>query len=294
LAFRLKKKMIRQLLRKHKRTIVMGVLNVTPDSFSDGGKFFNVQSAIKRGIVIVKEGADIIDIGGESTRPGAKCISVASEIDRVIPVIRALRRKTRVPISVDTRKSEVAREAIRAGADIINDVSGLRFDPGMARIAAKYKTGIILMHSKGDPETMQRRPSYRDVVKEIIQSLKASMAIALEAGVKKDRIALDPGIGFGKTVSHNLEILKRLDEICRIGRPVCIGTSRKSFIGKVLGLNRPEERLAGTLASSVLAISKGASIVRVHDVKEMVMACRMTDAILKNHLTAPVIPPRLA
>jgi dihydropteroate synthase len=282
LAFRPKKEMIKRLLRKYNRTLVMGVLNVTPDSFSDGGDFFNSRDAVRRGIEMLREGADIIDIGGESTRPGAKAVPAALELERIIPAIRGIRKKTNAPISVDTRKSQVAELAIKAGADIVNDVSGLRFDNEMAAVVAKYKAGVILMHSKGDPETMQDAPSYRDVVKEVIKSLKASIAIARRAGIKQGAIALDPGIGFGKTVAHNLRILNSLDRICAIGQPVCIGTSRKSFIGKVLGSKRPEDRLAGTIASSVIAISKGASIVRVHDVKAMVQAARVADSILTN------------
>jgi dihydropteroate synthase len=274
--------MIKRLLRQYNRTLVMGVLNVTPDSFSDGGDFFESRDAVRRGLEMVKEGADIIDIGGESTRPGSKEIPAALELERIIPVIKGMRKKTKAPISVDTRKSRVAEMAIKAGADIVNDVSGLRFDHEMAAVISKYKVDIILMHSKGDPENMQDAPSYRDVVKEVVENLKASMVIARNAGVNKSAIVLDPGIGFGKTVAHNLEILGRLDEICAIGQPVCIGTSRKSFIGKLLGGARPDERLAGTIASSVIAISKGASIVRVHDVKEMVRAARIADSILTN------------
>ena len=281
MASRLKKKMIRKLLRKHNRTLVMGILNVTPDSFSDGGEFFKKRDAVKRALEMINEGADIIDVGGESTSPGAEEVPAGEEISRVIPVIGALKKRTDTPISIDTRKSEVAREAIKAGARIVNDVSGLNFDPAMAGVIARHRPGAILMHSKGTPRTMQDDPSYRDVLKEVIAGLKKSIAIAMKAGVRKDALAIDPGIGFGKRLEHNLKILNSLEEICAIGFPVCIGTSRKSFIGKILGGALPEERLAGTIASSVIAITKGARIIRVHDVKEMVQAARIADRILK-------------
>ena len=262
------------------RTHIMGVLNVTPDSFSDGGAFFDKEAAVNRGLEMARDGADIIDIGGESTRPGASEIGAAEEIDRVLPVITELSRKLRVPISVDTRKSKVAEEALKAGASIVNDVSGLSHDPAMGDVAAKHGAGLILMHMKGTPETMQRDPRYGDLVGEIIESLRSSIKKAHGAGVAEDGVIIDPGIGFGKTVGHNLEILRRLDELDVLGRPVCVGTSRKSFIGKVLGQDDPSLRLAGTLATCTVAIMKGARLLRVHDVREAVQAARITDSIL--------------
>jgi len=263
-----------------KRTHVMGILNVTPDSFSDGGKFFNKQAAIDHAIKMVQDGADIIDVGGESTRPGAIELGVDEEIDRVAPVIEAMRKVVKVPISIDTRKSKVARAAVRAGASIVNDVSGLRFDPEMAGTVAECKAALIIMHSKGTPETMQVSPSYEDVVTEIIASLKVSIGMAEAKGIESDMIIIDPGIGFGKTTEHNLQILNRLDEFQVLSKTVCIGVSRKSFIGKVLNLGNTEDRLAGSLASSVIAIMKGARLIRAHDVKPTAEASRIADKIL--------------
>jgi dihydropteroate synthase len=276
--------MIPKLLSQRKRTLVMGVLNVTSDSFSDGRMYFDRRRAIARGLEMAAEGADIIDIGGESTRPGSGEVPLKEELARTIPVIRDLRKRTKALLSIDTRKSEVAEEAIASGADIVNDVSGLLFDPRMARVAARHKADIIIMHSRGTPKTMQVRPTYKDVVKDIIYSLKKSISIAKYAGVRDAAITIDPGIGFGKTVGHNLEILNSLDEFRSLEKPICIGTSRKSFIGKILGGAPVEDRLAGTIASSVFAIVKGANILRVHDVKEMVMAARVADSILKEEI----------
>lgn len=272
--------MIREMLRKHRRTLVMGVLNVTPDSFSDGGRFFKTKDAVKRALQMARDGADIIDVGGESTRPGAAQVSIKDEMDRVIPVIKAITGKLDIPVSVDTRSSQVALQAVNSGASLVNDVSGLLFDDRMASVIAGCKADVIIMHSKGTPDTMQKKPAYKDVVKEIILSLNASVALAAKAGIRKDRIMLDPGIGFGKTVRHNLEILKRLDEVCRMGFPVCIGVSRKSFIGKILDISDPPQRLPGSIACSVFAAVKGAKIVRTHDVKETVQAMRIADSIL--------------
>jgi dihydropteroate synthase len=272
--------MMQEQFQKHNRTLVMGVLNVTPDSFSDGGCFYDPKDAVKRAISMARDGADIIDIGGESTRPGASRISTKEEIDRVVPVIRAISKKLEIPISIDTRSSPVALEAIRAGASIINDVSGFSFDPEMARVVARHKVYVILMHSKGTPDIMQKNPVYKDVVNEIYSSLGSKVALAVKAGIKKERIILDPGIGFGKTVKHNIEILNRLDEICAMGFPVCVGVSRKSFIGKILDIKDPMDRLTGSIASSVFAIIKGARIVRTHDVRETVEASRITDSLV--------------
>ena len=264
------------------RTCVMGVLNVTPDSFSDGGRFFDKTKAVKRALTIVREGADIIDIGGESTRPGAGGISAKKELARVIPVISAVSKKTRIPISIDTMKAEVAEEAIRAGATIVNDVSGLKYDKDMASVVARYGARLIIMHMKGTPRDMQLRPCYKDIVKDIIRDLKISIKMAEGAGVADQKIIIDPGIGFGKTFEHNLEILNRLEEFIELKRPICIGTSRKSFIGQALGVKDPGGRLIGTIAASVIAIMKGASLIRVHDVKEAVQAARMADSILRS------------
>lgn len=263
-------------------TRVMGVLNVTPDSFSDGGSFFDKAKAVKRALEMVREGADIVDIGGESTRPGAEGISAREELARVIPVILAVSKKTRVPVSVDTMKAEVAEEAIRAGAIIINDVSGLKYDKNMASIAAKYGVRLIVMHMKGTPRDMQLRPRYKDVVKDVIKDLKISIKMAEDAGVSGRNIIVDPGIGFGKTLEHNLEILGRLEEFAELKRPICVGTSRKSFIGKALGIKDPGGRLIGTIATSVIAIIKGAGLIRAHDVKEAVEAARMADSVLRS------------
>ncbi len=263
-------------------TRIMGVLNVTPDSFSDGGKYFDKRKAVLRAVRMAGEGAGIIDVGGESTRPGARDISAREEISRVIPVIEILSRKLDIPISIDTRKAEVARLAIEAGAKIINDVSGLKYDPDMAKVAAKSGAELIVMHMKGSPRDMQSSPRYKNLISEIKSALGESIEIALTAGVDKNKIIIDPGIGFGKTTSHNLEILNRLGEFKALGAPICIGVSRKSFIGKILGLDKTESRFAGTIAACVAAIMKGADILRVHDVKEIVEAAAITDRILRS------------
>lgn len=260
-------------------TLVMGILNVTPDSFSDGGRFFERETAVEHGLRMVEEGADILDIGGESTRPGAELTSEEEELNRVIPVIEAIRRSVEVPISVDTSKSGVARLALNAGADMLNDVSALRIDPGIAELAAERAVPLCLMHMLGMPKTMQVNPEYGDLMGEIIAFLRERAEAAAEVGVEPANILVDPGIGFGKTVAHNLEILRRLRELRGLGYPVLVGPSRKSFIGRVLDL--PEgERLEGTAASVALSIANGADIVRVHDVSEMVRVAGLTDAIV--------------
>ena len=264
------------------RTYVMGILNVTPDSFSDGGRFFNRKAAVRRALEMERDGADIIDIGGESTRPGSRDVDAAEEAGRIITVIEAVAGRINIPVSVDTRKSKVAELAIRSGARIINDVSGLKNDGKMASVAAKYNAALIVMHMKGSPRDMQESPAYRDVVNDIIKSLEGSLAIARRAGVSEDKIIIDPGIGFGKTVGHNLEILNRLGEFKSLGRPICVGTSRKSFIGKVLDAPDTDQRLTGTLVSSAIAIMHGANLIRVHDVKETCEAVRMADSILRR------------
>lgn len=262
------------------RTLVMGVLNVTPDSFSDGGLHFKPGPALKHALKMVEDGADILDIGGESTRPGSEPLPLEEELRRVLPVIRAVRRETAsVPVSIDTYKSDVARAALEEGAGMINDISGFRADPRMPRLAARYGVPSVLMHIKGSPRDMQKNPVYEALIPEILDYLRGSIRIAREAGVPEERILIDPGIGFGKTFDHNLEIIKNLNIFTQLGRPVVIGVSRKAFIGHVLGGLPPGERLEGSLAALTAAILNGANIVRVHDVRQSVLAARMADAI---------------
>jgi dihydropteroate synthase len=260
-----------------KRTYVMGVLNVTPDSFSDGGDWTDPDRAVRHARAMVREGADIIDVGGESTRPGARPVPADREIRRVVPVIERLARD-KILVSIDTSKAAVAEAAFRAGAKILNDVTALRGDPALARSAARSGVAVILMHMKGSPRTMQRNPEYRDVVKEILSFFREILRNALRAGIERDKMILDPGIGFGKSPGHNLEILRRLDEFRSLGRPLAIGTSRKSFIGRALG-RRVDDRVSGTAATVAAAILRGADVVRVHDVREMSDVARMTDLL---------------
>lgn len=264
------------------RTYIMGVLNVTPDSFYDKGRFFDKEKAVGHAGDMAREGADIIDVGGESTRPGAEDVAVDEELGRVIPVVRAISERIDVSISIDTRKAKVAEEALKAGGSIVNDVSALNHDPGMAAVVAKYGAACILMHMKGSPKDMQANPEYGDVVKEITSTLKESIKKAKSSGITADKIIIDPGIGFGKTLEHNMEILKRLDEFKLLGCPICIGTSRKSFIGKILSSDDPGDRLTGTLAACAIAVMKGANILRVHDVKETVLTARVAGSIIKS------------
>jgi len=261
------------------RTHVMGILNVTPDSFSDGGKFLEPARAIEQGIRMAEEGADIIDIGGESTRPGSDPISPQQELDRILPVVEALVKEVKVPLSVDTYKSEVARQALQAGAHLVNDISSMRFDPRMPEVVRKLDVPVVLMHIKGTPKNMQVNPHYDDLIGEITQYLDDAIEQARAAGVPKENLVIDPGIGFGKRVEHNFEILRRLGEFKSLGCPILIGPSRKSFIG--VALNLPvEERLEGTAAAVALGIAHGAAIVRVHDVKAMVRVARIADLIV--------------
>ena len=262
------------------KTYVMGVLNVTPDSFYDKGRFFDQKKAVKHAIEMERDGADIIDVGGESTRPGALDVSLEEEMRRVIPVISAISKKIKTAISIDTRKAGVADAALKAGASIVNDISALKEDPRMAGVVAKHRAGIILMHMKGRPKDMQDSPEYADVVKDITKSLKESIDIAEEAGVEDDKIIIDPGIGFGKTVEHNLEILRDIRIFKKLGYPLCIGVSRKSFIGKILGSKDPEDRLAGSLAAAVAAVIGGANIIRTHDVGSTRQALKIADGII--------------
>jgi dihydropteroate synthase len=251
---------------------------VTPDSFSDGGEFLDPEAAIAHGTQLVAEGAHILDIGGESTRPGAQPVTAAEELSRVMPVIEGL-ADAEAEISIDTTKVEVARRAVAAGASIVNDVSAFRFEPEIAEIVAEAGTRCCLMHMLGEPRTMQDDPRYDDVVADVKAFLEERMAFAVAAGVPEERIWLDPGVGFGKTLEHNLELLRRLDEIVALGRPVVIGTSRKSFLGKLTG--RPEkERLPGTIATNVVALERGARIFRVHDVAEVAEALMVAGATL--------------
>jgi dihydropteroate synthase len=270
----------KKILDFSSRTLVMGVLNVTPDSFSDGGLFYDHERAIEHGMKLARDGADIIDIGGESTRPGSDPVPLEEEIRRVIPVIEALARELDVPISIDTCKAEVASRALDAGASMVNDVSALRFDPDMVRVVAERKVPVVLMHMKGTPKDMQLDPRYEDLISEILEFLEERVRFAESNGVPPEAIIVDPGIGFGKTVEHNLSIIKHLRRFKSLGKPVLLGTSRKSFIGKVLNVG-VEEREEGTAATVVAGILNGADIVRVHDVAKILPAVRMADAIAR-------------
>ena len=261
-----------------KRTLLMGILNVTPDSFSDGGLFFDKEKAVAHGLRMVEEGADIIDIGGESTRPGSKPLELEEELRRVIPVIESLAKEIDVPISIDTYKSGVAQRAIEAGAEIINDISGLHFDPGLAQVAAKEDVPIVLMHIRGIPETMQKNVHYDSLFSEILHYLKESIQMAESAGLDPQRIIIDPGIGFGKTVEDSLLIIKNLYEFRVLGKPILLGTSRKSFIGKILSAEAGD-RLEGTLSSIAIGVLNGAHIIRSHDVLQAKKAIAVADAI---------------
>jgi dihydropteroate synthase len=260
--------------------LIMGVLNVTPDSFSDGGNFFAPEEAIERGVKMALEGADIIDIGGESTRPGAEPIAVAEELRRVIPVIEKLRAKIDVPISIDSSKAEVARAAIQAGASIVNDITGGRGDEGMLPLIAETNSALIIMHMQGTPRTMQNQPRYSDVVSEIADFFRQQYARAIGYNIDPMAIAFDPGIGFGKTLDHNLEVLAQLERLRTHDRPIVVGVSRKSFLGKLVNSREIEHRLAPAVALTSLLRARGADVFRVHDVKENVGALRVTEAIL--------------
>lgn len=255
----------------------MGVVNVTPDSFSDGGLFLDADAAVAHGERLAAEGAAILDVGGESTRPGAEPVEVDEELARVVPVVERLVAARAAEVSVDTSKLEVAEAALKAGASIVNDVTAFRFAPEMAGLVADRGAVCCLMHMRGEPRTMQRDPTYRDVVGEVRAFLEERLEFAVGEGVREDRVWLDPGIGFGKTVEHNLELLRRLDEIVAIGRPVVIGTSRKTFLGRLTG--RPEgDRLPGTIATNVIAMERGARVFRVHDVREVADALTVASA----------------
>ncbi len=260
-----------------RRTAVMGVLNITPDSFSDGGKFLDPAKAIAHGIKLAQEGADILDIGGESTRPGARPITAQEEIDRVIPVIRGLRRAVFIPLSIDTYKAQVARAALEEEVDVVNDISALRFDPDMVSLVAEKRALVVLMHMQGSPQTMQQRPYYQNVLQEVKSFLLDRIRYAVERGVELEQIIIDPGIGFGKELRHNLELLRGLSALASLKRPILVGTSRKTFIGKILEVGT-DDRLEGSLAAAVTSVLAGANMIRVHDVKETVRALRIVDA----------------
>jgi dihydropteroate synthase len=268
------------VLRLSERTHVMGILNVTPDSFSDGGRYFDAEAALKHGIVLAEDGADIIDVGGESTRPGAEPVGASDEIARVVPVIAALRDRSEIPISIDTTKAEVAAAALDAGADMVNDVSAGRFDDGMLPLAAARGVPIVLMHMLGEPRTMQGAPRYDDVTADVRSFLAERARVAIEAGVAATKIVVDPGFGFGKTREHNLELLRNLRSFADLGYPVLAGTSRKTFIGTTLDLP-VGERLEGTAATVALAVAAGVAIVRVHDVGPMRRVTSMVEAVLR-------------
>src|SRR5260370_20766687 len=265
------------------RTLVMGVLNVTPDSFSDGGKFLDPQKAIERALAMERDGADLLDLGGESTRPGSVGTSAETELARILPVLEGLRGVLKIRISIDTRKAEVAEAAIAGGAEIINDVSGLKSDPRIAEVAARRGVPLILMHMRGEPRTMQKADFARDVMKDVCSGLRASIAIARKAGVRRSQIVIDPGIGFGKSFDQNYELLRKLPELAKLGYPLLVGTSRKGFLGATLAQDGkpapPEERIWATAGTVTDSIFGGAHIVRVHDVAEMVQVAQPSDCV---------------
>jgi len=273
-----------------KQTLIMGILNVTPDSFSDGGRFFSVDKAVEHAVYMSKEGADIIDIGGESTRPGSKSISLDEEMDRVIPVIEQLIGKLKIPISIDTYKSEIARKALDLGACMVNDITALQGDRHLASVVSEYDVPVCLMHMKGKPRDMQINPAYIDIIKEIHNFLEERADHALFCNIKKENIIVDPGIGFGKRtgrgIEDNCEILHRLSELKNLGYPVLVGASRKTFIGNVCGDKESlpvSDRLEGTLAAACIAVMNGADIIRAHDVKETCRCINMVDCVLRKN-----------
>ena len=270
-------------LNLDQRTHIMGILNVTPDSFSDGGQYLELNKAIEHGLKMANDGADIIDVGGESTRPYSKKTSTNEEIDRVIPVIEILHKELSIPISIDTYKSEVAQESLNAGASMINDISALRFDPHMASIASNAKVPITLMHMKGTPDNMQENPTYDDLISEIMEFLKDAIKRSVTAGIKEDLIIVDPGIGFGKTFDDNLKIIKELFRFGSLQRPVLLGTSNKSFIGHILD-KEAHERDIGTMATIATGVMNGAHIVRVHNVRKAVETVKITDSIKRGQV----------
>jgi dihydropteroate synthase len=267
-----------------KKTYIMGVLNVTPDSFSDGGLHFDKSSAVDRALRMIDEGADIIDIGGESTRPGSDPVSPQEEIRRTVPVIETLARKITHPISIDTYRAGVATRALDAGASIVNDISGMRFDPLMPKVVSSHKVPVVIMHIKGTPKNMQVNPTYEALIPEILQYFRECIESAVNAGVSENLIAIDPGIGFGKTFDHNLAILNNLQEFTQLGKPIMVGPSRKAFLGRLIDKAPADERIEGTAAAVAISIIKGANIVRVHDVKEMAKVAKVADAIKRERV----------
>ncbi|MBE9222424.1 dihydropteroate synthase [Cyanobacterium stanieri LEGE 03274] len=266
----------------NQRTYIMGILNVTPDSFSDGGEYNELQKAVNQALTMVQDGANIIDIGGQSTRPGALEVTLEEELNRVIPVIEAIREKTDIPISVDTTRAEVAKRAIASGVDIINDISGATFDPNMLDTVARLQVPIILMHIRGNPQTMQTMTDYQDLIAEIEEFFLDRIAQCLQKGILQSNIIIDPGIGFAKNYQQNIAILNNIKKLKNLGFPMLIGTSRKSFIGKILNENDPAKRVWGTAATCYHAIAQGADILRVHDVAPMYDITRVADAITRS------------
>lgn len=269
-----------------KRTLVMGVLNVTPDSFSDGGKFFSVERAVDGALAMAKAGADILDIGAESTRPGSKEIPATEELTRLLPVLEALRGRLKIPISVDTQKAGVAEIALGAGAEVLNDISGVNRDTRLGEVAARYRVPLVLMHMRGNPRTMQKMPFARDVLRDVMAGLRRSIGMVRRAGVAKSQIIIDPGIGFGKSFEQNFELLRKLPALASLGYPLLVGTSRKGFLGAALARNgrqvQANERIWGTAATVTASILNGAHIVRVHDVEEMAQVAQVTDAVMEG------------
>jgi dihydropteroate synthase len=268
-----------------RKTHIMGILNITPDSFSDGGVHFNASRAIDHALRMVEDGADIIDIGGESTRPGSAPVPLDEELRRILPVLEALARRVSVPLSIDTYKSEVALRALEAGASMVNDISGMRFDPEMPSVVSRYQVPVVIMHVKGEPANMQVNPTYEALLPEVTDYFRVGIQLAVKSGIPESMIVLDPGIGFGKTFEHNLQIINNLDQFSVLGKPLLIGPSRKAFVGRILGGRPPQERLEGTAAAVAISIMKGAHIVRVHDVKEMAYVARVADAIRQERIT---------
>ena len=266
------------------RTYLMGILNVTPDSFSDGGEFNSVETALAQARDMISHGVDIIDIGGESTRPNADAVTVEEELQRVVPVIRRLRQESSIPISIDTTKAAVAQEAIAAGADLVNDISGATFDDKMLSTIAQLEVPIILMHIRGNPQTMQTLTDYRDIVTEVAEFLRIQVDKAIACGIARDKIIIDPGIGFAKKAEQSLELLQRLDELQALELPILVGVSRKSFMRPILQQKDPKERIWGTAAACYGAIARGADILRVHDVAQMYDVCRVADAIERSFI----------
>ena len=268
-----------------KKTYIMGILNTTPDSFSDSGRHYNIDRAVEHALNMIDVGADIIDVGGESTRPGSAPVNLEEELRRTIPVIKALARIISIPISIDTYKAAVAERALDAGAGLVNDISGLRFDPDMSSVVSAYKVPVVIMHIKGTPQKMQVNPVYDALIPEITDYFRISIKIAVQAGISEKIIILDPGLGFGKTFNHNLEIINRLQEFRILDQPLLIGPSRKAFLGKILDGAPPDQRLEGTAAVVTASILNGANMLRVHDVKEMAKVAKVADAIKREKVT---------